>query len=133
MGGPHLDRIHQHTANGGPPLDFINIQPQKGGSASRIHQPSTKNRGSPLGTISMDLAVPSTNLLSNDSTGLQLKYISMLSLVERFTKIPIFIKLSYNCKEYNGNNEALITKNRKKVIIIKIFVCCTYCSLCNSC
>ena len=24
---------------GGPPLEFINIQPKKGGSASRIHQP----------------------------------------------------------------------------------------------
>ena len=65
---------------GGPPLEFINIQPKKGGSASRIHQPKggpplesinqrggpplefinhqPKNGGPPLGTISMDLAVP---------------------------------------------------------------------------
>ena len=40
-------RIHQHTApKRGPPLEFINNQ----------HQP--KNGGPPLGTISMDLAVP---------------------------------------------------------------------------
>ena len=36
---------------------LINIQPQKRGSASRIHQHQSKNGGPPLGTISMDLAV----------------------------------------------------------------------------
>ena len=33
---------------GGPPLEFINIQPKKGGSASRIHQPKG---GPPLESI----------------------------------------------------------------------------------
>ena len=42
---------------GGPPLEFINILPQNGGSAPRIHQHQPKNGGRPLGTISMDLAV----------------------------------------------------------------------------
>jgi hypothetical protein len=51
-------RIHMQPPIGGPPLEFINIQPQNGGSASRIHQHQPKNGGPPLGTISMDLAVP---------------------------------------------------------------------------
>ena len=46
---------------GGPPLEFINLQPQNGGPPLEIinHQP--KNGGPPLGTISMDLAVLEPN------------------------------------------------------------------------
>ena len=56
--GPPLEFINLKTQKGGPPLEFINLQPQNEGPPleSINHQP--KNRGPPLGTISMDLAVP---------------------------------------------------------------------------
>ena len=41
-----LDGGPQCLLPGGPPLEFINIQPQNRGSASRIHQHQTKNMGS---------------------------------------------------------------------------------------
>ena len=50
--------------------------------------------------------LPSTNISTNDSTGLHLKYKSMLSLVERFTKIPNFhylLRLTI-VRGYNGKN-----------------------------
>ena len=52
-----VPRGGQPLKMGGPPLEFMNIQPKNGGSASRIHQHQPKNGGPPLGTISMDLAV----------------------------------------------------------------------------
>ena len=38
MGGPPLEFINIQPQKGGPPLKFINIQPPKMGSASRIQQ-----------------------------------------------------------------------------------------------
>mgnify|MGYP001494720679 CR=1 FL=1 len=35
-----------HQPDGGPPLDFINIQPSKRGPASRFHQHTAPKRGS---------------------------------------------------------------------------------------
>ena len=57
MGGPPLEFINIQPQKGGPPLEFINLQPQNGGPPLEFinHQP--KYGGPPLGTISMDLAV----------------------------------------------------------------------------
>ena len=87
MGGRPLEFINIQRKKGGPPLKVIKLtsvtkksvpsavvnsytllrlvyfslkqtlQPPKRGSASRIHQRQPKNGSSPLGTISMDLAV----------------------------------------------------------------------------
>ena len=57
MGGPPLEFINIqplkrgsaskfHQLDGGPPLEFINIQPPKRWSASRIHQHTATKRGS---------------------------------------------------------------------------------------
>jgi hypothetical protein len=50
--GPPLEFINQ---KGGPPLDFINLQSPKGGPPLEFI--NLKMGGPPLGTISMDLAV----------------------------------------------------------------------------
>ena len=57
-----------HQPDGGPPLEFINIQPQNGGPPLELinHQP--KNGGPPLGTISMDLAVSIFRLKAKNHT-----------------------------------------------------------------
>ena len=62
MGGPPLEFISIQPSKGGPPLEFINIQPLKRRSASRIHQPkrvclqiSSTRRVPPLEFININL------------------------------------------------------------------------------
>jgi hypothetical protein len=45
MGGPPLGFINIQPQIGGPPLKFINLQPPKRGSASRIHLHTAPQRG----------------------------------------------------------------------------------------